>query len=265
MDAAPEPPSRRQGLAPAAARALQSIDRDLAGRLAAFESRGYAQAVERLAADQDLLLDLQLTGFTGRPWEHFATVLAKYGFPIMVAWITSLTVFAECQRKGIPIKAPPGDTWALRRDAEDLAIDVVARAINRFRDEVLIPGRWDSRMGASLKTYFVGQCLLRFRDVYRNWCRDDARRQVPHDRAALLTEVGRNAEGSDAAGVALTHVRLEEGLQALDPRTRTVLLLREQGYSYEEIAQRLGAPATAKTVNGLLERHRARLAKENDS
>ncbi len=50
-----------------------------------------------------------------------------------------------------------------------MAGEVVTVALAPFRDEVLLPGLWDPAKGASLTTYFVGQCILRFPNVYRSW------------------------------------------------------------------------------------------------
>jgi hypothetical protein len=39
----------------------------------------------------------------------------------------------------------------------------------------LLANRWDPKKGASIKTFFIGQCLIRFVNVYNRW-RDNDRR-----------------------------------------------------------------------------------------
>jgi hypothetical protein len=40
-----------------------------------------------------------------------------------------------------------------------LANLTVAFALQKFREQVLSPNRWDRTKGATLKTYFIVQCL----------------------------------------------------------------------------------------------------------
>jgi len=44
-----------------------------------------------------------------------------------------------------------------------------ARGLRYFIGEVLKPGKWDYRRGATLKTYFIGACLLQFANVFHLW------------------------------------------------------------------------------------------------
>ncbi len=61
----------------------------------------------------------------------------------------------------------------------------MAVALNKFRDTVLRRHRWDSTRGATIKTYFIGQCLIHFSNIYRSWIAElhVARRQEPTDLA----------------------------------------------------------------------------------
>jgi hypothetical protein len=54
-------------------------------------------------------------------------------------------------------------------DALELSCETVAEAIRCFRERVLIPGKWDPTRKASLRTFFVGQCILQFPNIYRRW------------------------------------------------------------------------------------------------
>lgn len=54
-------------------------------------------------------------------------------------------------------------------NADELANETVAVALNKFRDTNLRRHRWDSTRGATIKTYFIGQCLIRFPNIYRSW------------------------------------------------------------------------------------------------
>jgi hypothetical protein len=46
---------------------------------------------------------------------------------------------------------------------------------------------WDHRRGATLRTYFIGQCLIRFPNIYRRWLAGENRnRNLVTDDADLL-------------------------------------------------------------------------------
>jgi len=110
---------------------------------------------------------------------------------------------------------------------------------------VLIPRVWRPDGGASLETFFVGQCLIRFANVYRRWLRengcggadvlDDTGRRS--DTPIELAPIGRTTlhYGNPEAGVALESYL---GVTA-DPVTRSILSYVADGYRHEEIAQLL--------------------------
>ncbi len=135
------------------------------GRLQLLETN-----VDRLEADKKLVLGLALTGYIGAPWSLFANALAEYGFAVTRAWIADGSIFAQCAKKGRPVHRSiarvPGD------EIIELATETVGKAVHQFREKVLIPGLWDPSRGASLRTFFIGQCILQFPDVYRGWERE---------------------------------------------------------------------------------------------
>jgi hypothetical protein len=51
--------------------------------------------------------------------------------------------------------------------AEELSGETVAKALHYFRENVLMRQRWNASKGASIKTYFIGQSLFQFANVYR--------------------------------------------------------------------------------------------------
>ena len=64
--------------------------------------------------------------------------------------------------------------------------------------------------------------------------------------------------------MAAQHDTIRRGLAGIEnPKTRAALVLTEDGYEQEEIAMILGI--TRRSVEGLLRRHRSRLAAENQN
>jgi len=188
---------------------------------------------DRLRADHELYCHLLRGGFAGKDWDVFAAALFNYGYQVLRAWIHSGQMFtkARCSRMGPSI---PLDV------AEELAIETLGEALGGFRDDVLIPGRWDPTLGASLTTYFTGCCILRFPNVYRRHLRSDERWSkalAGADQACSTDDRGNLAD--PAAQVDLTASVLEE-LRQLPTKTGEIVVLRDMGYTHSEIAEITG-------------------------
>jgi hypothetical protein len=131
-------------------------------------ARTHGEKVDRLAADVELHTRLALTGFTGPDYYEFQTELTRYGVDVMTGWLRTGKIFAKMREDGYGLPLPPDG--ALDCDAQDeLAGETVAVALFRFHHDVLLRRRWDPRKGARLTTFFVGQCKIRFANIYRAW------------------------------------------------------------------------------------------------
>jgi hypothetical protein len=131
---------------------------------------------QRIADDVNLITWLALNGFEGPSYEEFASELAKYGFAVIKAWIMKGVIFVRCREKGLGgLAEPPLGVLTERDVADELASETVAKALRHFRDDVLMTARWDAARGASIKTFFIGQCLIRFPNIYRSWLINEVR------------------------------------------------------------------------------------------
>ncbi len=162
------------------------------GELGRFCALPEAERVQRLEADGHLVTALALYGFAGLPWRRFSNALASYGIQVMRSWIVSKEIFAQCKRKGYGLPV-----WTVsREEAFELANETTGAGVAAFRSDVLIPGVWQPSRGASLKTFFIGQCVLQFPNVYRRWQSERKRfpeyepQQLPTSALAVL-EVNR--------------------------------------------------------------------------
>ncbi|WP_454793829.1 RNA polymerase sigma factor [Mycolicibacterium lutetiense] len=205
----------------------------------------------RLEADEELLLALQLHDFAGRPWDRFSRELARYGVGVLRAWIHRGTIYGK-------VKALTGyglgriEGWPDRETAHDLANDTVVAALGYFRDKVLKPHRWQSSGGASLSTFFIGQCLYQFANLYRSALRDELDRieqactpmaELPEERFDIIRGIEETIVARDSVAEALAQLSTE--------RARRAVFLKEMGFSYREIADELGL-SDAKSVENLI-------------
>jgi DNA-directed RNA polymerase specialized sigma24 family protein len=213
--------------------------------------------LQRLVGDEELMLELQLHGFAGRPWERFAREMARYGMGVISSWIRRGVIYGR-------VKALTGfglgrrDGWPDAELCDDLATDTVVVALDYFRERVLRAGRWQASRGASLGTFFIGQCLYRFANVYTKALRAEINRQEHREipDAEMPEEWFDPIRGIEAEVVARQDVA-DALAQVSTERARQALVLKHiGGYSYEEIAERLGM-TDARQIGNMLDYQRA--------
>lgn len=213
--------------------------------------------LERLRADVDAVLTLQLSDFADEAWAPLAEALAEYGFGVMRAWIASGQIFRELARGRDFAKAsPPLAAWLTKDEAESIAGEVVTLALRAFKDDVLAKGVWDARRGASLSTFFVGQCKLQFPNVYRRW--HDGERRARSWRRLDPDGIYLHGQAPTAPGGALREQESASAiLEQMQPRTARVMHLKfVEGLSYDEIAAVLDDIKDAKAAENLVSRER---------
>jgi hypothetical protein len=130
----------------------------------------------------------------------------------------------------------------------------VARALEPFRTKALLGGQWNPRRGASLKTYFVHACLIKFVDVAENWLKHE-RDIVEELRDAKIREPIGWLATADATPVEHDIIAAESlsARLALVTRleARQALVMQQNGYSVPNIARHLGV--TSKAAERMLE------------
>lgn len=195
--------------------------------------------------------ELQLEQFTGRLWERFSRELTRYGLGVLRAWIRHGTIYGKAKTlTGYGLGRIEG--WPDDQTIDDIATDTVVAALIYFRDKVLKTHRWQSSGGASLSTFFIGQCLYQFANIYRSALRAEKERiqeatmpmdELPEDEFDVI-------KGIEATIVANDTVAEAMALLTTD-RARQALFLQEHGFTQREIANKLGL-RDAKSVENLL-------------
>jgi len=241
------------------------IERDpqLVRWLEEHEHDAEAERLERLLADRDLVTRLEYSNYADAEWEQVATEFARYGISVIKSWIGKGTIHRKLREKrlgGVP-EAPPD--WFDDDVVWDLTADTVMNALHWFKDNVLIPHRWNpERPGgaASLKTFFIGQCLFQFRPVYRRWHRAETTRRhhvIAADPAdpELLGRPGRDR--ADRAIIA--HENATQALAQINgDHAQRAFVMDAAGMTHAEIAEALHL-ADVKAVENVLAWQRRRL------
>jgi len=232
----------------------------LGGDLKRFERLPAAVRVERVA-EREILMLLQLQGFdrSTPEWGVVAKALVEYGYSVFCAWLATGVARRMAARhaggRGVIglSKIPEG----LRLDDDDahaLSLELMLVALERFRTQTLMnPHRtWRPEGGASLKTYFIGRCLMELPDTYQRWAHSEK------DRLVLMADLPDDGLISvDPSVQVLAGAALDE----MDPEVRVMFELQNRGYTLLEIAEMLTASGFSHTEGSVRTRmSRARVA-----
>lgn len=216
--------------------------------------------LERLEGDIALINELVLTGYSGPLWNKLANALAEYGHQVLITWIRTELIFGKCAEKGLGMYLAGIPRLRLtNEDVEDITQETIIRALASFKETVLREGRWDPKKGASLKTFFVGQCLIRFTSVYR---KESLRIRRENGTVSTLIDTSASndlhSETDDPQKVLGHEEDLHFTLDQIPSReARVAAWLISEGYSQPEIAEILG------TTVGSIESHLYRYRKAN--
>lgn len=225
---------------------------------------------ETIRRDVERVEEMRAADFTGARYEEFADDACVYAVKFLNARLKTGEIVLVCAAGNVPVPFTEEDLATFARskaDREDLAYMTVAEAFRRFTEHALRRGEWDPRRGAALNTYFVGLCVRMLRDVYRTWQGKHRSRVAEHDRvldpddvALALTPAGAAVDERtlDLADAVLALAEHEKGMH-----TRVMVLMTVEGYTQDEIADRLGL--TRKQVEGRLRRFRERARAARDS
>ncbi len=221
--------------------------------------RDEAARIDRLAGDRDLIDRLRRRDFTGAEYDRTAEELVRYGVAVLKSWILAGTIYEKCAYKGRPVKRADFEAFD-DAEAESMAGEVITVAIARFRTEVLLPGLWDPSRGASLTTYFVGQCILCFPGVYRPW-----RTQQPPKRNWALNRLDENLSTEQAVEDDVIRERTTVDALRLvkSQEARTALVMVGMGYRQAYIAEHLGM--TEKAVERMIHYAKQQVRKGRES
>lgn len=221
-----------------------------------LQSEGLSQKerLDRLAGDSDLYQVIKASNFVGDDWEFVAGEMARYGMAVFEAWMASGVITERCLEK--KVKGVPSLPEDVRRDrhlCEDIVAETVGSALLRFRDDVLKKDIWDPAKGASLRTFFIRQCMWRYGDAFRRVT--SARTyEVRTDDTELLDTTPVTHVEDDVIRMATADLLLKG---ATSERAARAFAMHVHGYDNATIAADLGA--SVDSVKSLLKRERQRL------
>jgi DNA-directed RNA polymerase specialized sigma24 family protein len=201
-------------------------------------------------ADTDIRDQLQAAGCSGPLWDYVATELWWYGWSVMSAWLSTGLITKKCWEKGRTVALP--SDWTVE-DREDLIAVAVADGLELFR-QALVSDRWKPEQGASLRTYFLGGCVLAFPNALRRWRNDRDRYRMAAVTSVLQAEAWRGT--IEPVDVVDAIDALRSLIRGESQRDQAIRQLCFDNYTPAEIADVLGM--TPGAVNAALFRMRRR-------
>ena len=227
--------------------------------LADSDNQDLADSVDRLQGDVDLVTSLALAKYEGDLYDYFANELAKYGYAVLKSWIAKKFIFERCKQKGFGLYVLERDFT--QQEIEGLANYTVAMALKYFREKVLMKRRWDPTKGASLRTFFIGQCIFQFPNIYRDFL-DDLDADWLHGFTDDVVEMDFHTEHTAPVDRRVVAAMVSSQAMAgiTDPRVRKAMFMTADGYTQPDIARVLGV--STKTVERMLARAREGLQRK---
>ena len=213
--------------------------------------------IDRLAGDAVLCAAVKHANYVGPDWEFIAGEIARYGIAVFEGWMARGIVTERCRAKGVR-GVPSLPEW-VRRDralCEDIVAATVETALIRFRDDVLKKDIWDPAKGASLRTFFIRQCMWRYGDAFRTAIA--ARQREVRTSDIEVLDVKQVTHVEDDVIRMQTAELLFKG--ASSERAARAFAMHLCGYDNSAIAADLGT--TIDSIKSLLKRERIRLREE---
>ncbi|MFF2367800.1 hypothetical protein ACFVU0_34510 [Streptomyces sp. NPDC058122] len=213
----------------------------------------------RLRTDCLLLEELRASSFNGRLYDAYRNELARYGLDVLAVWIRSGKIARMCREKGRPVTTHELRSMSWEKDElAELAIETVSYGLHYFFNKVLQPGRWKPERGATLKTFFLGSCVLQFPNAYQRWLNESYQwRQMVDSRVAVEDVYPCTGQGDQTADFVLDRQTAKELLDSIpDPQTRAAAHLVMWGYTYAEAGAQVGL--SDRALEGRFRRIRAK-------
>lgn len=223
------------------------------------EAARRAASRAQIAVDAATVLQLRRAGFQGPDYDLFAHQLVIRGYRVMNVWTLNGRIFGECAKRMIFLTSIE---WS-EDDRLSLVQDTLALGHRRFHEHALCGGGWTPDGGASLNTYFTGNLVFAFGDEYRTWYAAEIDRRIKQRELVPTLGAVMGDRTQRVGSLVVDRDTVRAGLAKLaetDPRLPAILALDAEGYTYKEIAEKLADGTGPRAVEGLIYRHRRRLA-----
>jgi len=171
---------------------------------------------------------------------ELAARLYVYAYEVLMGWARSGQLRRQAAKavngRGVlGLERVPAELDSSITEAEMVAVDMLVMAMRGFWGDPF--GKWDPGSGSRVKTWFVTYCLMQLPGAYEKFFR----REVKPLLAIASTELADELLADRDPGpeeIAELRARITQVARS-DRRLQRMLLLRLDGYTHREIAERL--------------------------
>ncbi|SRR6266487_1102173 len=239
-----DPPDRRECfVSDEEVMALETLiaESDLVG------GHAWRNARNSILQDQGRVNEIVRLGIAGKSFPDLLGELAEYGFAVMMAWMRTGTIFVRCSAIGRPVRQVNRTLDLTPEARRTISNATVSSAIQLFAKNAVIAGKWQPEQGASLKTFFIGACILTFTNEFNRWANEQRRWAnqhylAPNPEADETYRPGRAVGSFDPTAEEIINTEAEHALllNIKDQQTRTLAYRIGRGETFSEAGAAVG-------------------------
>ena len=190
--------------------------------------------------DMQKVAELRRRGPESAEYAEYAAKLRKYAIgTLLKQWHTG-GLHQRIQKKFGRARFPdPPSHWTENDDIHSIIVTSVMAALGPFMEENILRGGWKPERGASIGTYFVGQCVFVFIREWRTACRAEGHGRGRIDLEPDVVAFFHRHLDPGPESVVLDRTQIRQLLSLAPPVTRTIIYLRSVGTPQRVIAKRL--------------------------
>ena len=223
---------------------------------------------EREPDDAVLVEELRAVGFSGLAYERLEDRLVTYAIDVLDGMFRNRTIYPAVASHAFPLRHTAEESQLLcasEPDRMELVLDATVEGLVLFRRRGLVGGGWSPELGASLRTYFVGACLLCLPNVYRRWQRRRERLRsvlaLPVESLEAVAPVDGFPTQRDPADRVADRLHVEEELERMPPQVQQAMIrMALYGESVADVAAVIGM--TPRALEGRIDRYKAKRRRE---
>jgi hypothetical protein len=219
---------------------------------------------EREPDDAVLVEELRAAGFSGLTYDRMEERLAAYAIDVLDGMFRKRTIYRAVAARAFPLQPTHEEALLLctsEADRMELVLDATADGLVLFRRKGLEGGEWSPELGASLRTYFVGACLMCLPNVFRRWQRSRSHLRsvvaIPVETLEMVAPADRIPAQRDMADRVADRLQAEEELERMPPQIREAMVrMALYGESVADVAAIVGM--SPRALEGRIHRYKAK-------
>lgn len=215
---------------------------------------------DHLKAQHELVECWRVDDFLGEEYLAFLETATYDGYKVLSKLVGNGKIFPAAEKLCGTSLVPTAEERRILSNDSDTRDNLVWESLERgsslFTRRGMRLAKWDPAKGASLETYFINGCVMKFKDVFVTWRKQ--RERETYDDGTRLTTVA--APGSTEAELIISAVAFEAAIATENSRNQEILRLRYcDDLMYQDIAEKM--KLSPHIIRGVLDRFKTKVTK----